>query len=375
MPLVQCPACNARYNVPDSVAGKRARCKKCGATFKIPETPPDSGRLTLTGLDTPSGEMPVARVPEAPPPEALQYARAEPGPSTGLPDEGLRQGAAPTRGYGPYFGSLARSLIFPANPRNLITFLALLILLTFGRGLLNAAASTGICFFILGTLLLALIIESWYVAFQLNTVLSGAAGENDLPSLSFSEGWFDDVIRPFFRMIATYVMARLPATIFLVLLATSRPISGAELTVKTLFFLFGDFTLLLEQPGLQTQLIAGVLLLGGFFLWPMFVLIVAVGSVGGLVRIDLMVITIVKSLPVYLITVIIVFAAQAIGLVSTVVSTLVGFGAANDEMGLGVLLLVPLLSTLVSLYFTIVAMCMIGFYYHHFKHKFAWSWG
>ena len=29
----------------------------------------------------------------------------------------------------------------------------------------------------------------------------------------------------------------------------------------------------------------------------------------------------------------------------------------------------------ISLYFEIVAMRVIGLYYHHFKHRFAWDWG
>ena len=37
MPLsVDCPECGAHYNVPDKLAGKKARCKKCGAVMPIP---------------------------------------------------------------------------------------------------------------------------------------------------------------------------------------------------------------------------------------------------------------------------------------------------------------------------------------------------
>src|SRR6184192_2244960 len=42
MPLsVECPECGARYNVPDKLAGKRAKCKKCGATIPIPAAASD----------------------------------------------------------------------------------------------------------------------------------------------------------------------------------------------------------------------------------------------------------------------------------------------------------------------------------------------
>jgi len=29
----------------------------------------------------------------------------------------------------------------------------------------------------------------------------------------------------------------------------------------------------------------------------------------------------------------------------------------------------------IEVYFTIVAMRTVGLYYHHFKERFAWSWG
>jgi len=42
MPLsVECPECGAKYNVSEALAGKRAKCKKCGATMAIPD--PNAG--------------------------------------------------------------------------------------------------------------------------------------------------------------------------------------------------------------------------------------------------------------------------------------------------------------------------------------------
>ena len=34
--LSQCKACGAKYNVPDTMAGKKVRCKKCGEIFEVP---------------------------------------------------------------------------------------------------------------------------------------------------------------------------------------------------------------------------------------------------------------------------------------------------------------------------------------------------
>ncbi len=36
--LSQCKACGAKYNVPDSMAGKKVRCKKCSEIFSVTAT-------------------------------------------------------------------------------------------------------------------------------------------------------------------------------------------------------------------------------------------------------------------------------------------------------------------------------------------------
>ena len=38
MPTYTC-TCGARYKLPEGSGGKRARCKKCGVVFTIPEEP------------------------------------------------------------------------------------------------------------------------------------------------------------------------------------------------------------------------------------------------------------------------------------------------------------------------------------------------
>jgi hypothetical protein len=64
---VQCDACGARYNVGENLAGKRAKCKKCGATMQIPALAADAGAedeslAALMDLARESGEgTPPAR--------------------------------------------------------------------------------------------------------------------------------------------------------------------------------------------------------------------------------------------------------------------------------------------------------------------------
>lgn len=73
MPLsVECQECGTKYNVPDKLAGKRAKCKKCGATMSIPEPDapigfaPDSEEDPLAALQDlarQSGEAEAAPEP------------------------------------------------------------------------------------------------------------------------------------------------------------------------------------------------------------------------------------------------------------------------------------------------------------------------
>ena len=59
---VQCGECGARYNVNESMAGKRAKCKKCGATMSIPAPADD-----LAGDDDLSALAELAPPPPKPP--------------------------------------------------------------------------------------------------------------------------------------------------------------------------------------------------------------------------------------------------------------------------------------------------------------------
>ena len=54
---------------------------------------------------------------------------------------------------------------------------------------------------------------------------------------------------------------------------------------------------------------------------------------------------------------------------------LLGIGRGLTSQSLSGLLLLPVALVLVEVYVQIVAMRAIGLYYHHFKQRFAWSWG
>ena len=94
----------------------------------------------------------------------------------------------------------------------------------------------------------------------------------------------------------------------------------------------------------------------------MTALCVAMGGFSTLARYDLLVVTVLKSLPVYVLTAGAVFVALSRNYLLAAVVDVLGI------LGGAVLIAI-------GLYLEIVAMRMIGLYYHHFKHRFAWSWG
>ncbi len=374
MPKIRCPGCNTRYTVSVEAGGRRTTCKKCGLAFRIPalEPAPKSDDEILRFADEFGGDAAVSEPPrpaDAAPQEAIPLPSAD--TTVGYAQGEPQEDAATARGsYGAYFQAVVRSLAFPRDTGNLITFVivSIVVLLATGLRLLG---------FMCLPWMAAFILFGWYLSFQLNVVLSAAAGEDDLPTLGLTGGVVDDIIIPFLKIAATLVLSRLPGAVFLLSVGAFQGYTALELLVGTIGFLFGSYELLLNQPQLQLQhqIAGGLLLMAGSFLWPMFVLVVAVGGIAALARVDLMVTTVRKSLPAYLVTVLIVYAAQALTFGLDLAVGWLGIGRGLASQSLSGLLLLPVALVLVEVYVQIVAMRAIGLYYHHFKQKFAWSWG
>ena len=373
MRLVRCPACGARHKIPDTASGKRARCKRCGKPFLVPDRQPDSGRLSLTRLEPPSGDTPPAQ--PAAPADPLPLAPAGPEPAATMPvgHVPLRvepEAASGGGGYTVYFRLLGTSLLFFTRGNNLTSFIVMLIVLVVGEVATFGLQVLG-CAGLIAQLLVWLIVIGWYLSFQLKTVQNAAGGEEDLPTVSLTGGWMEDIITPFFKMLVVNLVTYLPAVIFL---ASAGALSAAIGGPATGGAGGGGFPFM--NADAKTLVIGAMLLLGGLFLLPMFILVVAVGSVGALVRMDLIVTTVIRSLPAYVITVLAVYACRALDLTAWV---LIAMGESSVRAGtsdvtvISVLLLAGLIAA--QLYLTIIAMRAIGLYYHSFKHQFAWSWG
>ena len=101
----------------------------------------------------------------------------------------------------------------------------------------------------------------------------------------------------------------------------------------------------------------------------MLLLVIAIGGFSSVWRIDLIVQTIVRTFLPYLAVCLLFGGAWALEYKGQELIVRVTGGALRGFW------LTTVLSALVSAYFGIVGMWIVGLYYHHFKSRFAWSWG
>ncbi|MEW6253806.1 MAG: hypothetical protein AB1716_24430 [Planctomycetota bacterium] len=375
--LVNCPGCTSRYKVPDSAAGKRTTCRKCGQAFRIPVTPPrpvpvaaapeDDG-LSLGDLDRLSGGAVVESHTAAAGSAERDVLFGAGGVLATAPPLRPEVAATPTRGYAGYVGAVARSFAFLGKGGNIMTFVILWIGLAI-REIIQTALWNVPCIFLPMVTLGWIIITGWYIAYKLNVVVWAAGEDPDLPGLTNDEGWWDGILAPCLRMAATHIFAYLPVFLFAMTVvyrmaaaATQNPaavLSGAE-----------------PVPGGAATAVLVLLAVLGTFIWPVLVLVVACGNnVFDFFRLDLILATIFKSLPAYILVVLSVSISY--GLRAWI------FGLAWSRLRTGVnwgddwtaVVLMPTLLVSITLYFEIVAMRAIGYYYAYFKDRFAWSWG
>ena len=352
MPRVQC-VCGAKYRFDDSALGRRAKCKKCGATFTVAEAVAEGGTIPLADLGGMANEVSSAVHRADRDQQLLSRQQAE--------FEEQAHGAAPpiidSRADAPHAGSskgywqsVLWSFLFPSvSAGNVFTFLAVWMVLV--------VVPFGAQFMCLLGLVVILALMGWYAAFRLNIIASAANGEEDLPSPGFSGDYYADLIYPAFQWIGSWAVVMLPALAYLTFAGDWDAVGGGGVDVMLSEGLSG----LLSGSGEMG--IFGVLLYGGLFMWPMVVLCIALGGFSSLYRIDLIVVTISRSFLPYAVTVGLVVGATLIG------------ELAGDILPAGKVALRSILLAGVGLYLEIVTMRVIGLYYHHYKDRFAWSWG
>jgi predicted Zn finger-like uncharacterized protein len=350
MLVVKCPGCAARYRVPEKLRSKTVKCRRCGKAFRIAAPPPqpetDEDLLGALAQGEVQARSEVAAVP-SPSAGAAPSAPVFPDREWSPTSVGPVEEPVPT-GFAHYLRDVGRSLLFFTRTGNLVTFIIVLFVV-----LLRVPLSYAGCVGLLG----AIIVEGWYMAYRLNVVLGAAAGEQELPNLTLGDVW-EGIILPLLKWLAASVAALLPFIIGLIyLLVLGVAVGGAFRTLVDA--LFGKFLEALEEQGALGWVRGGVLLLLPQLLWPMMVLVVAVGGIRCLVRFDLMLVTIFKTFPAYALVVVLTL----IGVVGP------GLLPVGEGLGVAALLIA------VEVYTNVFAMRVIGLYYHHFKKGFAWSWG
>jgi hypothetical protein len=195
-----------------------------------------------------------------------------------------------------------------------------------------------------------IIVYGWLCSYWFKVIVEAAAGEDRLPGLGLNEGWLEDIVLPLVRFIAASIVAGIPALI-----------AGVAVMVTTSATL-DDLT---QDP--TTPLI--VMTTVSLFLWPIVLLVIAIGGVSAVFRADLIFLTIAKTIGPYL-AVCLLFAGAWVA--RSMAFELAAEVTGGPVSGFGVTLV---LAALLEAYLSIVAMRIVGLYYHHFKKRFAWDWG
>jgi hypothetical protein len=242
-----------------------------------------------------------------------------------------RPAAAASGRLGAFIKDCALSAAFIAEPGNVIIFLVM-----GGMSAVLPILGYAGCIGFLG----ALIVNGWVASFLFNVLLNAANGEKELPEMSMTDGLVDTVIVPLFKFVAAWAIAFAPCVVY---------------SVNTGI----DYT----NPDAIWILLA----VGGAAMFPMTVLILAVCGVSGFSRPDLIVMTVARTALPYGLTVVLVSGALVAAFMIKI-----GVLAAGSGQHL---LATMCVFEIVGLYGYVVAMRVVGLYYHHFKSRFAWSWG
>lgn len=366
--------CGAKYKLPETSVGKKAKCKHCGKVFTVPgeaakkpaaSDPDDLFAEISAAVERSKGAAATER------PTIDPVAVALSGQSSTVTAAPIRTSApvGPTvtgalAGYG---NALLRALQFPFSINNIIIFVLLWFILTVKVTILPFAGCVG--------LIAILIISGWYCTFLFDVVGEAAANRDDLPKISFDQGIMDDIVIPLLSWVGSWIVVLLPAMVYMTVKAGQ--LIGDPQALNAL--------LTVGPAALKDELAGGimiftVLLYGGLALWPMVILCVALGGFGTLMRLDLIVLTIIRTLPYYLLT-------AGIFLATEFASSLLQqhlLGGLLTARATGKLQFMNMMSTYfvwaalaegIKMYFTIVALRAIGAYYYYFKDRFEWDWG
>lgn len=353
-----CTSCGARYRVSQENVGKRARCRRCGHVFAIADADPEASLLA-------SGELELEKLaggdPVAARPSVLDAAQ----PRAGIGAAAVEQTAEPTLGgmIGGYLMAVGLTPAVMFHTSSIATLAIVCVVYS-----LQVLAYFSLC---LAPVVLA-ILNGWFLAYLLNVVVSGAANDDSLPGMSIEDGMFEGVVVPLLKFLAIALIAMAPVALVLGTAMSEGELEPVDAITTWARALGRDYTPLLElQAGWQAA--AWAALAAGLVFQPIMLLVVAVGSIGSLARVDLMAATIMRTAPGYAILLVVGLAA---GFSEVALNYLL---APDDDavakMGLGSWLGASFAVMCATVLVSVFQMRVTGLFYHHFKSRFAWSWG
>ncbi len=357
MPTQYCE-CGAKYRFPDSAVGKRAKCKKCG-TILVLRAELDDGTLAIAPEEpspAPTAHSQVDSISAAPQQGKIFKS---PAPADTPPPRGTVESAPAADGKRGYWSDVLWTFLFPANPSSLITFLVI-------WGFMTVAPLVA-CVPLIG-FFLVWVVAGWFAAFQFEVLGSAAAGEDDIPQPSVESGMVPELLAALLKWGGSWILVMLPALGYLLWLSSQGRVSGMD----AFGILSNGVPGMLQGPDELTVFKA--LVCAGVFFWPIVVLCVAVDSFDVVYRVDLLTLTIIRTFPIYLVTLLLMFAAVA---AESAIGDAVVAAAMTGQGGGGIVgsgLVLHVVGTGLHVYMSIVVMRLIGLYYVYGKKRFAWSW-
>ncbi len=361
--------CGVGYTVAETSVGKKAKCTQCGAVFvlgvfgaSIPIVPRAEVEDEVGVADAPAGGTGAAAQGSVVAPPGSPAAIASIGVTSTAVTGAIAAGASVDRGF---WSDVLWTFLFPSSIGNLVKFLVV-------WGVLVASQFSLIVPCI--GIPLTLIAYVWYAAFRFAIIESAVAGESELPDMLAVGDVLDGLVGPFFKWVGSWAVVFVPAFVFLFLISEQQGGYDATAILRMVVNGLGGILTGASSKNLGFDILA----YAGICFWPVVVLCIAVGGFQTLYRFDLMVATVFKTLPVYITLLILMVGAvyaqhELVALATTRTATATqGAGFAGLLGGSFVL---EFLRLGLRAYADIIVVRLVGLYYHHFKERFAWSWG
>lgn len=362
-------ACGAKYSMPEQAAGRRAKCRKCGANFLVPAaTGIDDGELHLADLESlREGSADQAAIAARAERMAAEHAAA-----AALSGHSLEKSPEELAGASGSLVAMLRDFgtaaLFFLNGSSALTFVVVVIVAV-AMQFASRAPCVGMgC---------AIIMSGWIMSFLLNTLGEAAVGEKRVAELTLTNGMFEDVFLPWLKFMISWLLASIPFLVTVIYMQVLGTITVPQTAVH-IAGAMGGFGVSLFDPSMGGGVLLVSMLVATWAIWPVLVIAVTIGGFGDLVRIDLMAITIIRALPAFVVTLIAFLAFQSLPLLAMVATGLVAeqmLPPDERKMDPMNVIYAGCIVSAVNAYCMTASMMVLGYFYYHFKRRFAWDWG